>query len=261
MSTMTIQNNTKLKQLYELLPSGVVVSASWLEKNGISRQLRYEYVNSGWLHTLGKSAYIQNPKNYTWQGLVVGIQSFMELLYHIGGLKALELQGFAHYLLFGDENKMTLYGENNFPAWLKNIDISNKVVLYKKPYFDSIGLKKISSNIQEYEITISTPERAIFELLYLVEVDGMSFEFVAEIFEGLTTLRPNLINELLAKCESKKVLRLFCFLMDFYNHQWKKFVKIDDIEFGSGKMQIVKGGIMDKKYLITIPKGFTNESK
>ena len=261
MSSMTIQNKTKLKQLYELLPSGVIVSPLWLEQNGISRQLRYEYINSGWLYTLSKSAYILNPKNYTWQGLVVGIQSFMNLSYHIGGLKALELQGFAHYLPLGDDNQLTLYGRNNFPAWLKNIDISHKITLHKKPYFDLIGLKKIPSNIQDYEITISTPERAIFELLYLIEVDGISFEFVAEIFEGLTTLRPNLINELLSQCESKKTLRLFCFFMDFYNHQWKQFVKSDHIEFGSGKMQIVKGGIMDNKYLITVPKGFINESK
>lgn len=261
MSSMTIQNNTKLKQLYELLPSGVVVSASWLEKNAISRQLRYDYVNSGWLHTLGKSAYILNKKNYTWQGLIVGVQSFMELSYHIGGLKALELQGFAHYLPIGTENKITLYGEKNFPAWLKNIEIPNKIILCKKPYFGLTGLKKVTSNIQDYDITISTPERAIFELLYLVEVDGMSFEFVAEIFEGLTTLRPNLINELLTKCESQKILRLFCFFMDFYNHQWKQFIKTDDIEFGNGKMQIVKGGILDKRYLITLPKEFISESK
>lgn len=262
MSNMTLQNNIKLKQLYQLIPNGVVISASWLEKNEISRQLRYDYISSNWLYTLGRSAYILNPKNYTWQGLVVGIQHFMRLPYHIGGLKALELQGFAHYLPLGDENKITLYGEKNFPAWLKNIEVSDKITLCKKPYFDSsIGLNNFSSNIKEYDLIISTPERAIFELLYLVEQDGISFEFAGEIFEGLTTLRPNLINELLSKCESKKILRLFCFFMNFYNHQWKSFVNIDNIEIGTGKMQIVKGGVLDKKYLITVPKEFINGSK
>ena len=76
---MSLQNDLKLKQLYQLLPKEVVVSASWLEDNGISRQLRYKYIKSGWLHTIGKSAYIINPKCFTWQGLIVGLQEFAKL--------------------------------------------------------------------------------------------------------------------------------------------------------------------------------------
>ena len=258
---MSLQNSDKLKQLYKILPQEVVVSASWLEENAISRQLRYEYVCSKWLYSLGKSTYIINPNHYTWQGLVVGIQHFMKLPYHIGGLKALELQGFAHYLPIGTENSITLYGKNNFPAWLKNIEVAQSIILHKKPNFNDFGLKNIVSTIKAYDLIVSSPERAIFELLYLTQKDGISFEFVAEIFEGLTSLRPNIINQLLEQCDSKKVLRLFCFFMDFYNHQWRNFVKIDNLNIGTGKIQIVKGGTMDKKYLITVPKNFIDESK
>lgn len=261
MSTMSLHNDLKLKQLYQLLPKEVVVSASWLEQNGVSRQLRYKYLQSEWLHTVGKSAYIINPQSFTWEGLLIGIQQFVKLSYHIGGLKALELQGFAHYLPIGNENKITLYGTKNLPAWLKNLNIDYKLVLQKKPYYDSIGLKSFSSNIKDYDLKVSSPERAIFELLYLVEKDGISFGFVSEIFEGLTTLRPNIINELLQECESKKVKRLFVFFMEYFNHPWNKFIEIDNIDMGTGKMQIVKGGTLNKKYLITIPKDYTSESK
>jgi hypothetical protein len=224
-------------------------------------QLRFKYVQNGWLYALGKSAYIINLNHYTWQGLVVGIQHFMKLPYHVGGLKALELQGFAHYLPIGNENTITLYGEKNFPAWLRNLEVADKIVLYKRPYFKEIGLKHIDSGIKGYDLILSSPERAIFELLYLVEKEGISFEFVVEIFEGLTTLRPNVINLLLEQCKSKKVKRLFCFFMDYYNHQWKSFVKVDNLDIGTGKMQIVKGGTLDKKYLITAPKEFIDGSK
>lgn len=224
-------------------------------------QLRFKYVQNGWLHTLGKSAYIINPNNYAWQGLVVGIQHFMKLPYSVGGLKALELQGFAHYLPIGNENTITFYGENNFPAWLKNLEVTDTIVLHKKPNFNHLGLKNIESSIKGYDLIVSSPERAIFELLYLVEKDCISFEFISEIFEGLTTLRPNTINQLLEQCDSKKVLRLFCFFMDYYNHQWKNFVKLDNIEIGTRKMQIVKNGRLDKKYLITVPKEFIDGSK
>lgn len=258
---MNLQNTNKLKHLYKQLPQEVVISASWLEATGISRQLRYEYLNSAWLHTLGKGAYIINPSNYTWQGLVVDIQHFTKLPYYVGGLKALEFQGFAHYLPIGNENTITLYGEKNFPAWLKNLEVADKIILHKKPYFKEIGLKHIDSTIKGYDLIVSSPERAIFELLYLVERDGISFAFVSEIYEGLTTLRPNIINQLLEQCDSKKVVRLFCFFMDYYNHQWKNFVKVDNLNIGTGKMQIVKGGTLDKKYLITVPKEFIDGSK
>jgi len=84
---------------------------------------------------------------------------------------------------------------------------------------------------------------------------------VSEIFEGLTTLRPNIVNALLLKCDSKKVKRLFLFFMENYNHQWTNFVNKENVDIGAGKMQIVKEGAFDKKYLITIPKSFKNESK
>jgi len=258
---MSLLNKEKIKQLYKMLPPDVVVTASWLGAKNISMQLRFKYVQNGWLHTLGKSVYIINPNNYTWQSLVVGIQSFMKLPYYVGGLKALELQGFAHYLPIGDEKTITLYGKKNFPAWLKNIEVLDKIVLYKKPNFKDFGLKSIESTIKGYDLIISSPERAIFELLYLIEKDGISFEFVSEIYEGLTTLRPNVINQLIKQCDSKKVVRLFCFFMDYYNYQWKSFVKVDNIEIGTGKMQIVKGGALDKKYLITVPKDFIDGSK
>ena len=54
-----------------------------------------------------------------------------------------------------------------------------------------------------YILRVSSPERAIFK--------------------GLTTLRPNIINELLQECESQKVKRLFAFFMEHFNHPWKNF--------------------------------------
>lgn len=49
--------------------------------------------------------------------------------------------------------------------------------------------------------------------------------------------------------------------MDFYNHQWKNFVKADNLDIGTEKIQIVKNGVLDKKYLITIPRKFIDGSK
>ena len=40
---MSVEKNIKLKQLYQLLPEGVVAPSSWLSANAYSAQLLYLY--------------------------------------------------------------------------------------------------------------------------------------------------------------------------------------------------------------------------
>ena len=94
-------------------------------------------------------------------------------------------------------------------------------------------------------------------MLYLVEKEGITFEFVAEIFQGLTTLRPNVLNELLLECNNIRIRRLFLFLATYFNHAWFKYIKVDEIYIGKGRMQIVKNGVFEKNYLITVPKEYS----
>jgi len=91
--------------------------------------------------------------------------------------------------------------------------------------------------------------------LYLVPA-AQSFGEAAKIMEGLTTLRPQLIQDLLEECSSIKVKRLFLFISEKHDHQWVKELKFDRISFGSGKRVIEKNGILDKKYQITVPREY-----
>jgi hypothetical protein len=85
----------------------------------------------------------------------------------------------------------------------------------------------------------------------------MSFEFVSEIFESLTTLKPTLLNQLLAECKSIKVKRVFLYLANHYNFAWVSHIDTKKLNLGVGKMQIVKNGKYDKTYKITVPKDFS----
>ena len=252
---MSLQKYEKLKQLYKLLPEGVVVPSSWLVEQGYSRQLIYKYVNNGILKKIGFGSYARAESPVIWEGEVLGIQHFAKLPFYVGGLTALGLWGFAHYLPLGNLNEITLYGEKNPPAWIKSLKIAQRLVFYKKPWFGSIGLKPYPTNIRNLDILVSSPERALLEMLYLVEKNGVTFGYAAELFENLTSLRPSLLNELLIKCESLKVKRLFLYLSSIYLHPWTKHIN-RDIDIGTGKMQIVKNGRFDKNYLITVPKEF-----
>ncbi len=253
---MNLQNDIKIKQLYQMLPEGVVVPASWLAEQGYSMQLLYQYTKSGWLKKTSRGSYIIGDANPSWQGAVLGLQKLGHESFHIGGLTSLNLQGYAHYLPFSEVQTIYLYGTQNIPAWFKNIKLEQEFRVMKKPFFIHLGLKSIPSNIKDWEIVVSTPERAILELLYQVKPDGLGFEFTAEIFEGLTTLRPTLLSELLSICGNIRVKRLFLFLAKYFNHPWVKHIKTDDLELGTGRMQIVKNGVFDNEFLITVPKKY-----
>jgi hypothetical protein len=253
---MSIVKEIKLKQLYQLLPEDVVAPSSWLTSHDYSAQLLYKYVESGWLEKVSRGAYIRANSTVTWQSVVLGLQKEDKNSFIVGGLSALNLLGFAHYLPLGGEKTM-LYGKDKVPSWIKGLKSADEFSFFKKPFFKELGITTYNTHIRDLHITISTPERAIFELLYLVEKDGMSFSFVAEIFEGLTTLRPTLLNELLFECKSIKVKRLFLYLAHHYNFAWISRIDEDKLNLGVGKMQIVKNGTYDKTYKITVPKDFS----
>ena len=75
-----------------------------------------------------------------------------------------------------------------------------------------------------------------------------------QLMEGLNNLRPNLVQNLLENCTSIKVKRLFLFLAERAGHSWVKHLNIDKIDLGSGKRSIVKNGVYNSKYKITLPK-------
>jgi hypothetical protein len=103
-----------------------------------------------------------------------------------------------------------------------------------------------------FEINISAPERAILELLDLVPQKETFIES-ALIAETLSTLRPKVIQQLLNTCSSVKVKRLFLYLAEKQNHAWLKRLDLSKVDLGTGDRQIVKGGVFNAKYRITVP--------
>jgi hypothetical protein len=90
------------------------------------------------------------------------------------------------------------------------------------------------------------------EVLYGVpQVD--SYEEAQHLMEGLTTLRPRLVQKLLENCASVKVKRLFMFLAENCKHGWAGKVDLSKVDFGSGKRVLLEGGRLDAKYQITVP--------
>ena len=79
--------------------------------------------------------------------------------------------------------------------------------------------------------------------------------------ENLIGLRPDVVQQLLEQCRSIKVKRLFLFLAQRLQHPWFEMLDFSRVDIGKGKRSIVKHGVLEKKYQITIPKGFINEEQ
>ena len=73
------------------------------------------------------------------------------------------------------------------------------------------------------------------------------------VMETLTTLRPDLLQQLLERCSSVKVKRLFLYMAEKANHVWWQDIDVSRIDIGSGRRMIVPKGKYVAKYNMTIP--------
>jgi Transcriptional regulator, AbiEi antitoxin, Type IV TA system/Transcriptional regulator, AbiEi antitoxin N-terminal domain len=271
---MGSQTQTNLNWLHRHLPDGLVVDARWLEHHDFSRQLRLKYVQNGWLRKLSRTVYTRPSLRNTkipWQHLVISLQALMDLPIAIGGRTALESQGFGHYLTMRGRREIHLYTNQNPPGWVRHLPGQPKLVFHRAsklflhgeipPYRDgkSVARQRHPSlaplpwGTWDWPLVVSTPERAILELLAEVP-ERETFQQADALMEGLRTLSPRRLQPLLANCRSVKVKRLFLWLAERHNHPWLRRLDPSSIDLGKGKRMLVRGGKLDAKYNITVPK-------
>lgn len=264
--------------LHELVPHGLLATRTWLAGKGVSRHQMDNWLKSGALKSLTAGVVaLPTTTKLTWQAVVVSLQ---RMPWHggltPGGITALEEQGLGHYLpISGSGRAIHLYGWNKPPAWLNRLASrhlpSVRFVWHGTKKFDGRFLQnnvydtqsgehlmnQIAWGTDEWPLTISSPERAVFELLADVP-DQLSFEHADELLRGLPSLSPRKLTKLLDLCESYKVRRLFLWLAERHHHPWLKHLDLtaytmEGGKLGTGKRVIAKEGRLDRKYLITVP--------
>jgi Transcriptional regulator, AbiEi antitoxin, Type IV TA system/Transcriptional regulator, AbiEi antitoxin N-terminal domain len=266
--------NDKLNWLQRSLPEGLIADAAWLEKHGYSRGLRQKYVAHGWLDPVVRGVYRRPPpqlkgevrkESPSWQTIVISLQKLLGYQYTVGGRTALELQGFAHYLSTG-QREIHLYGSGKQPNWVLMLKNEHKFVFHnvERLFESDVSLHNTdndvfqSSTIEqpwgqwELPITMSSPERAILELLDEVP-KRETFHQADSFMEGLQNLSPGRLQVLLAACRSIKVKRLFLWFAERHKHAWLKQLDRKAINLGHGKRMIARGGKLDPMFNITIP--------
>ena len=220
-------------------------------------------VRSRSTESLGHGAYARAGQTVGWEGVLLGLHRLAGRACHIGGLSALERHGLAHFLPLGGEQKIHVMSIRKPPAWLKSIALAPELHFDTRRLFSDeasdLGLVELPTGIRDWMLPMSGPERAILELLNDVGPNDHSFQHAAHVFEGMTVLRPDMVNDLLATCRSIKVRRIFLFLTDHFNYPWAKRLQTIGLDLGRGNRQVVKGGRLDKRYRITVPERFGAE--
>ena len=187
-------------------------------------------------------------------GAVYALQFLLKLPVHVGAKTALELQGYAHFIPMRNLPVVHLYGQPGrpLPAWFKRHSWESRVRFHLVRLFPDkpeLGLTKKPR--ESIWARMSAPERAALELVDLVPKE-QSFSEARLLMGGLTTLRPELVQELLEACRSIKTKRLFLFLAEEANHAWFKELNTSKLDLGKGNRSIIKGGQLDQKYQITV---------
>ena len=248
-----------------------MVDASWLDRHGYGTSLRSKYVAAGWLEKPASRVFRRPGGRLEWQQVVISLQTILDHPLIVGGRTALELQGFSHYLSRAIR-EVHLYGLKAPPTWLDKLKLEARFKYHNigrlfrnDPITRGIGALKwnvessssdsitpISWGTSEWPLTLSTPERAILELLDELPKNE-SFHEADMLMEGLSNLRPRRLQRLLTDCKSVKVKRLFFFFAERHHHTWLKQLDRTPIDLGKGKRLIQPGGKLDKAFQITVP--------
>ena len=254
MTNSTEINQTKISKLMQDSPKGLVLLSSWLVSKGYSYELQQRYRKGGWLKSIGKGAMLKSGDPFMLSGALSALQSQSNINIHIGGRSALELQGSTHYLqLSFPETTLFVPGRTELPPWFINNKWDSDYKVFKICILndDMLGLTIYRNG--EIEMNISNPVRAMLECIALAPTE-FSLNEAFELMEGLSTLRPKQVQELLENCKSIKVKRLFLYFAERAGHSWFKYIDQTKIDLGSGNRSITPNGILVPKYSLVLPK-------
>ena len=258
MSNLTLHKRDKLNRLLGSWPSGTVMTQSWFERQGITRQLSYFYVKSGWLEKIGQGAFIKTGDQVNWMGGLYAIQQQLDLKVHLGGRSLLEVKGASHFIPMGPKRPLYLYANEGsevvlLPKWFIQAFSRSATITYfaRKLFSTEVGMETLEQ--ANFTIQVSSKERALMEVLSLVSKD-VGYTHAYRLFQGQHTLRPSLVQELLENCVSYKVKRLFLYLGKKCSLPWIQHLNLSRITLGRGKRQIGSGGVYDPEFEISVPK-------
>jgi Transcriptional regulator, AbiEi antitoxin, Type IV TA system/Transcriptional regulator, AbiEi antitoxin N-terminal domain len=249
---MSSSKASKIKPLLDAWQPHTVATSEWLGARGINPQDVRNYLGSKWLVSLGRGAFKRPSETVTWQGALYSIQKQSGLPVHVGALTALEMTGHQHYVRFGrSEAYLFSAPDIQLPKWFRahwGADVRH----VRTKLFPAQMAMTTKESPEGLPLVCSSPEQAILETLHLAPKEFDLVE-VAQIIEGMTSLRPKVMQELLEACASIKVKRLFLYLAERAGLSLVQHLDLNRIDLGTGKRAITETGRLTPKYGLLLP--------
>ena len=200
------------------IPSDSPISALDLEKLGINASTRSKYVKSGKLLQLQRGVFSLSNASLNREKTIEFLQSELGEI-HIGGRSALALHKIVHNLpvnaqihFWGTDKRKVI------PNWF-NKKYPAKYTS-KSPFTEDFDFA--ITNFDNTSIKVSSPERALFEVLDSVGT-LYSVEEAKNLFDLILSPRKKVLTKLIENCKRIKVLRLL--------GHWSKELGIDYSDF------------------------------
>ncbi len=248
-------SRASLALLHQVAPEGLVVTRKHLLAAGLTGAALDRYVKSGWLHLVGRGAYLRGPdqalaRPMRWQQLVISLQR-AGLPLHVGGPTALALHGWTS----SDARTVELFGRAKLPAWMAQAKLREAVRVHRfelLPPRVRAGVVPVQWGPWDWSMWIASSERALLESVALLP-DALSFQAVDTLFAAAHSLDVPALTQLLGWSRHVQVNRLFLWFADRHAHPWNAEIDRTRVFVGSGKRQVVVGGKLDARYQITVP--------
>lgn len=252
MYIMNIDNRNKLNQLLHYWQPGGLLFSSWLNKNGYSPQLIQQYRRSGWFSMLTRGVMYRTGDKLSSLATISSYNNQLNKKLYVGAHSALEIFGFNHYVPMGKPVLMIGYPiQDNIPNWLINTDFEYELKFFSTKTFLKPQLTIFNKG--DAKILTSVPEQAFLECLMLAP-NQYAYIDLFYIMEQLTTLRADVIQQLLENTDNLKIKRLFLYMAQKAGHDWYFRLDKSKIKLGTGKYKLTDNGVYLSEYMITIPK-------
>ena len=246
----------KIKQILDEIGSDTLLFGSWLTAKGVTGKEQWSYVQSGWLERVTHGVYKVAGSNVSLWGAISAYNTQLGKRCTVGAETALELRGYTHYVPMGKPLAFIYTTPHHeMPSWFMAYEWDRTLRYQTSSLLGTEGLDEM--DVDGHRLWVSCPERAILECLNRPNATSSLLD-TYYLMELLTTLRPRVMQQMLEKCSSVKVKRLFLYMAEKANHPWLKALDMSKIDIGSGRRMIVPQGKYVSKYNMTIPADLYN---
>lgn len=221
------------RSLLPKVPRGTPLTTTWLQERGFNAKQVARLGADGWLQRIGRGIYLLPGDALNREASLVRVAEAIPGL-HVAGKTALAWRGVRHNLAF--KERLILWGDKptTLPDWFTTAFPASYQAthLFDDALPFSTGLAPLPAG--HPEVMVSTPERALLELLSDVG-KGQGLEEAKHLVEGARSLRLPVLEELLAHLQRIKVARLAYAVAQELELSWADMARRHSQRLGGGR--------------------------